>query len=442
LPSPALKYRLLPDLRTETPGNAVPLYEDAIGKLKPLERDPDQRPNLQERFPQWAEMPLKDLPRDEMRMALEPYKEILELADKAAHRQLCDWDLPARLRKGGLRTLLPEVQFLRTIGTLLSLRARLEMADGNLTAAARTLQTGLVLAKHTGEQPTLINNLVGCAIAQLMLRQLDDFVQQPKATNLYWALTDLPQPLVDQRKPFEGERLWVYGVFPGIGESMADLDAGPITEEQAQGCVKALLLYRSDKLFDQIRRKLEISSYVSQHYEADKEALVEQGRPAEMVNKMPHLQVVLLADVTDYERMMDDQIKWCNEPYYKIADRLDQLAKGLKSKTNKSIIMPEESLNFLLPAVGKIFMARVRLQRKVDALRCVEAIRAYAAANDGKLPAGLDEVKDVPIPVDPTTGKAFAYKKDGDKATLTAARSISEGRPDFQELVYEITIQR
>jgi hypothetical protein len=317
------------------------------------------------------------------------------------------------------------------------------MADGDLTKAVHTIQTGLALAKQTGEQPTLINHLVGAAIAQIVLRQVDDFVQQPKAPNLYWALTDLPPSLIDQRKPFEGERLWVYGMFPGIGEAMADLDAGPITEEQVQGCVKALLNRGARNVLIDTRRKLELTKYATEHYEADKKVLLDQGRPREKVEKMPHVQVVLMAEVTDYEQMMDDQIKWINEPYFKVADRLDKAAKALKEGSKKSIILPEESIGFLVPAVGKIFQARVRLQRKLDALRCVEAIRAYAAAHDGKLPAALDDVKDVPIPADPVTGKAFTYKKDGETATLTAARSVSgEGRPDFQELVYEITIKR
>jgi hypothetical protein len=442
LPAPALKYRLLPDLRTQTAGNAVPLYEDAIGKLKPLERDPDERQNWQERFPQWSEMPVKELPRDEVRKALEPYKDILDLAEKAARRDYCDWDLRARLRKGGLRTLLPEVQFMRTFAILLSVRARLEMADGNLTAAEHTIQTGLALAKQTAEQPTLINYLVGAAIAQIVLRQLDDFVQQPKAPNLYWALTDLPPSLIEQRKPFEGERLWVYGMFPGIGESIADLDAGPITEEQVQSCVKELLNRGARNVLIDARRKLEISTYVSGHYEASKKVLLDQGRSKEKVDKMPHLQVVLMAEVTDYEEMMDDQIKWTNEPYYKVADRLDKAAKALKEGSKKSIILPEESLGFLVPAIGKIFQARVRLQRKLDALRCVEAIRAYAAGHDGKLPASLDDIKDVPIPLDPVTGKAFTYIVNGDKATLAAPAVRRENKTAFDEVAYEITLER
>ncbi len=442
LPSPALKYRLLPDLRTQTAGNAVPLYEDAIAKLKPLKRDADELPKWRELFSQWAEMPVKELPRDEVRKALEPYKDIFDLIDKAARREFADWDLPARLRKGGLATLLPEVQFLREMATLLSVRARLEMADGNLSAALHTLQTGLALAKQTGEQPTLINNLVGAAIAQLMLRQLDDFVRQPKAPNLYWALTDLPRPLVDQRKSFDGERLWAYGMFPGIGEALADLNAGPITEEQVQACVKMMLNDRGPLDLPSVRRKLELTKYVTDHYEENKKILVAQGRPKEQVEKMPHIQVALLIAMTGYEALMDEQMKWYNEPYYKAADQLDAAMKAIKAKPAYPGVLPSEALSFLAPAVGKIFTARTRLQRRIDALRCVEAIRAYAAGHDGKPPDSLDAIQDVPLPLDPATGKTFAYKLTDGKALLTAPAVTRDGQRVLDELTYDVTIER
>src|SRR5579862_2552416 len=75
LPSPALKYRLLPDLRSQTSGNAVPLYDDATVKLKPLRNDPDEKEKWKEHFSKWTETGIKDFPRDEVRKALEPYKE-------------------------------------------------------------------------------------------------------------------------------------------------------------------------------------------------------------------------------------------------------------------------------------------------------------------------------------------------------------------------------
>jgi hypothetical protein len=50
----------------------------------------------------------------------------------------------------------------------------------------------------------------------------------------------------------------------------------------------------------------------------------------------------------------------------------------------------------------------------------VEAVRMFAAAHDGKLPASLNDIKDVPIPVDPQSGKAFEYKVEDNVVTLFA----------------------
>jgi hypothetical protein len=70
-----------------------------------------------------------------------------------------------------------------------------------------------------------------------------------------------------------------------------------------------------------------------------------------------------------------------------------------------------------------LFADCARLDRRVAALRCVEAIRLYAAAHGGRLPPTLAAVKEVPVPEDPLTGKPFAYRLENDTATLEAAGS-------------------
>jgi hypothetical protein len=67
-------------------------------------------------------------------------------------------------------------------------------------------------------------------------------------------------------------------------------------------------------------------------------------------------------------------------------------------------------------------------------LRCVEAVRIYAAEHDGKLPARLDDVR-LPLPVDPATGKPFTYKLDGKTAHL-------HGEPLVVQVRYEVTIAK
>jgi hypothetical protein len=73
-------------------------------------------------------------------------------------------------------------------------------------------------------------------------------------------------------------------------------------------------------------------------------------------------------------------------------------------------------------------MAQLRLERRFDALQCVESIRMYAATHDGKFPPSLDALTDSPVPIDVATGKPYEYVLDGGNVTLTAP--IPQGAPD------------
>jgi hypothetical protein len=67
--------------------------------------------------------------------------------------------------------------------------------------------------------------------------------------------------------------------------------------------------------------------------------------------------------------------------------------------------------SLLLPAMQAARSAYLRMQFSVDIMRIAEALRDYAARNDGQLPESLDEIKQVPVPmVNPSTGRAYEYK--------------------------------
>jgi hypothetical protein len=89
-----------------------------------------------------------------------------------------------------------------------------------------------------------------------------------------------------------------------------------------------------------------------------------------------------------------------------------------------------------------MYTASTRIDRRIAALRCVEALRLHAAAHDGKLPASLADVKEVPIPADPMTGKSFAYKVDGDTATISAGAPDGEEPTAHNTLIYELTLRK
>jgi hypothetical protein len=60
------------------------------------------------------------------------------------------------------------------------------------------------------------------------------------------------------------------------------------------------------------------------------------------------------------------------------------------------------------------------VKRKIAALRVIEAVRHHLAANQGELPASLSDIRGIPIPLDPLTGKPFQWTVEGETATLKA----------------------
>jgi hypothetical protein len=83
-------------------------------------------------------------------------------------------------------------------------------------------------------------------------------------------------------------------------------------------------------------------------------------------------------------------------------------------------------------------MAELRLERRIAALRVIEAIRLYAAAHDAALPESLGQITEVPVPEDPATGKPFEYHRDGSSATVSGPEA---GLPPPLRPSYRITIR-
>jgi hypothetical protein len=86
------------------------------------------------------------------------------------------------------------------------------------------------------------------------------------------------------------------------------------------------------------------------------------------------------------------------------------------------------------------YLSSVRFDRRVAALRVVEAVRHYAATHDGKLPQKLAQITETPIPHDPFTGKPFEYNGGRDSFSISAAAIDGAGEPG-KGLVIEVLIK-
>jgi hypothetical protein len=426
-PRGALRVRLLPEYLDRTPGNRATLYYRAmvISRQTPA----DALAAFEKDRERWQEVPWDKLPRAEVRKRLATYTTTLKELHAGAWREDCDWGIRLRELKGmePIMLLLPDVQETRNFARVLSLKCRLELAEGRLADAQKTLQTMLQLGRDVGETPTLINGLVGVAIVSIAAGELQQYVQHPQAGSLYWALTALPRPMIDFREAAEQERSFPLQLMPilremdkpfsperwrdelvaairDFGQIQAMTDTGPggprLSETQAQLALTAMLL---------------------RGYPMAKRALIEQGRDRKEIEAMPVAQVVALHLLDSYHYAWGEVFKCFYLPYPQAAAEYEKVERLLKEErilapaaVSKEVI-PLAGL--LLPAVGACLQAQVRADRAIDELRCIEALRMYVASH-GRWPKSLSEIKDVPVPNDPATGQAFGYRLEGETAVL------------------------
>jgi hypothetical protein len=439
LPAPAaraLKYALLPELSDTTPGNAVVHYRLAIVNMK---QDAPPSRDWYPMFDRWLAAPLKDLPRKEMGEFLKQCETTFQEVDAGARSEQCDWGLTEELRKKGYATLLPDVQEMRAIAALLPVRIRFELAEGRLDKAVRAMQTGFAMARHVADAPTLISALVGLAISAIMIERLEEVLQQPEAPDFYWALTDLPRPFIDLRKPMQGERVGVYGSFPGAAEMAADLNAKPWTPEQVDKVVMVFKEFADQgNDFQQVKEEAVILLRLAARHESAKKMLIDQGRPKELVDAMPHIQVGLLVALQQYDEQFDELLKWQSLPFWEAQPGMMKAQERVKDLQNIKDGPAIPLAKAMLPAVMKVFGAQTRIDRRIAALRCVEAVRLHTAAQDGKFPSSLDEIKEVPVPTDPVDGKPFGYRVVGDRAFFSSTPFPGQAVGNFNTPTYEL----
>jgi hypothetical protein len=435
-PTPALRYQLLPDARVATSGNAADIYHKAVDWLakNPLGSAAEGLSDL-------ATTPLNQFPKDNVRKELAAYQEVFQLLDKASCCDYCEWGIAERLRKDGIGALLPELQPMRQCAQLLAVKARLEMAEGHPDQALATLRTGFALARNTGQTETLIAFLVGVASATQMENQLDQLVSLPDAPNLYYALADLPSPLIDMRKSIESERLWIAGTFPGLAEVAANRDAGNLPEKDLKTFSKLVDGLRNERLG--YAGRLYMGWNILQKHEIAKQALIDAGRPRDKVEAMPPLQVAMLHALLEYDAALDNIIIAQKRPYWEWTDPDNYVNKKyLKDRWKYYDTAAIPLAPLVLPAIQRVVFARARTDRKIALLRTIEAIRLYAANHDGTLPGTLGAIREVPLPLDPVTGKSFQYQLDGDLAKLSAPVPAGQTPNLGNTVVYEMKVRK
>ena len=191
----------------------------------------------------------------------------------------------------------------------------------------------------------------------------------------------------------EGERYLLEKELPELN----DLDRGAWSLDQARQFADTL----QRKLFDlasgepipgtdaalpiglpDLSRRLGIAAMAAKIYPEAKRALIARGRPEAQVEAMPVIQVAALYSMEEYQRIRDDSYKWMNVPYWQSYNRID---RAIISTVEEKLANPLLALFLMLtPRPQPVRLAAIRLDRQLDAIQCIEAIRLYAARPRGQ----------------------------------------------------------
>jgi hypothetical protein len=421
-PIPALKYLLLPDPGDVKSGNAAQEYLRCFAEQRVFFFSTE----FTEKRHAYLSMPLAELAKEKTGVY---GGRALTQADRAARMDTVDWQTFRDGPGDGADLALPELGPLRILAEALQARCRIEIASGRFDDAVRTAATMIALARHLSEYPAGAANLVGLSIADRALASAEEMVQQPNCPNLYWALTDLPRPLIELRKGLRGDCARMTAEMAAI---RAD---APMTAEQLEDVISRLsgrTAFQREQAGQAprgLRSGLKARSGDRDKVRAGCDWLVKSGCAWYVAAFLPSRQIILLDARREYEILRDERLKLLGVALW----RGDAAAGGQPNRSKDALFAD------LLPPVDEYRRAQGRLDQRVALLRQVEALRLFAAAHDGRLPAGLAEIE-APMPDDPFTGKPFIYEMNGVSARLRGGSQTGAAKADT--IRYEISIRK
>jgi len=351
----------------------------------------------------------------EARELLNSHSGLLAELRKMALSEDQQLDLRIRDERGIDAYMLPleEVQAARALARLLSLQLIVRIHEGDYAGAMESWQTGFRLASLVGNGETLVQHLVGVAIAMQMLEVVPKAIKRPDCPNLYWALASLPRPLCSPRAAIETEGMVMVRILPSI-EGAGD---GKVTAEQWR-----------ERLLEYVGQLQQMNGMGGDGGGGFQASLY----LATLATAVPELNARLaargwnetqLAKMSPYEKMAIDASEethyWRDRilgPFLLpgvssqklLAERQRELDEWVRANRVRSL--GAVTVSMLLPAVSAANAAHLRLEYRLNQWMTVEALRMHAARSGGKLPVDLKSLAVVPALEDPWSANAFEYR--------------------------------
>ncbi len=376
-PVPALQYRLFPLVSERKDGNAVPMYlRFAHERGDVVKREFREKPEA------WNKLPLKAIPLAEAHKFLAGWRYNLKQLDLGARRKTADWSYALDIGSV-IEIRLPDMQEMRMQAPVLVLQARVAMAERRWADAVRTLETGFSFSQQVADQPFIIGDLVGIAIANQFLDCLLELLEQPDSPNLYWALTALPRPLIDLRRGMEFEYKYPEMQFPDLADlerprTAAEWDAALARVRKEWERIVAMMNIEGDK-------KNEQRPNPSPDLAAARKYLSEVvGLPAASVAAMPPAQVLLLHLAHGFRQYRDEAFK---AAYLSFPQGQAVWAEADRRLKEAGDADPARFARMWLPAIGKVFLAQNARSRPCGSSKpCGCTLRPTTASSPTRWP--------------------------------------------------------
>ena len=397
------------------------LNEDSPRSAEQLRNEKSVRYQTAE-YSYYCSYPRETFPMDKAKEFVRGFQNAYRHLEAGSRCDYCDWEQPFRGNENPIAILLPEIQGCRDLARALQVKARYEIYEGDYDSAIKTIRVGKILAKHVAESPCLVSALVGIAIDGIMDAVLVEWVWQPDAPNLYWTLTAPPHPAITCNKAMKVEMDILLQMLPGLSKAMDTPD------EMTDADWKAIQ-DRAYKIIPSIvdgygNRDRQPDAFLSESayrlgsvaaYPKAKQWLLDKGKTSEEVEAMSTAKVLGLWSVERFKTVRDGFLRVASLPHWQRSPLLRDWDERMQRDYRNPGVPLDHLVAFTFPAVRAASTAETRNRVNTDAMRIVEAIRCYAAENDGKLPSKLDDIVSLPIPpCDPFTGKPYDYKiKDG-----------------------------
>lgn len=423
---PALSIRFIPDTFNAKPGNAAIYYlkaggffeqQAALQAKRKFEEDSraaagdgDYAPTI------WLDTELKDLPVEKVKEYL-VYTSFQPLfLEEAASRLHCDFDRQMKTIENPIGYLLPEVQAIRDVARVQAMRFLVAMAENRTDDAVKILGQMIAMGPHFCQEPFLVSNLVGTACTNIGLQQAYYLSEHPDAPNLYWAIAQLPNPLINLERSLAYEREFLFEQVKALREVDDIPKPDGYWSEFIDRFIAAIKGIGSP--LDQLESlgKAGVTLAIGSNVPKAREYLIEiEGMSHGTLDKLPNAQIFFLAMRRFYERYRDEEFKYSFLPEH--ARKNNNVAStefGELLKRYGTFTLPTSTF---LPAVQRAQSASQRTQQQLAMWQTIESIRHHLATQSNKLPAALEELE-LPAPHDPVTNGPFEYVVHAAGATL------------------------